>query len=550
MLIATFSNYLVLLVIFGSSLAFKKILFKKDKNFINNIDFLYGLFFLIFFSLLVNYFLPLRYFTPLVIIFGLLIFFYGFYKKLYKINFFYYFIIIFFTTFVSFYTGHNIDSPMYHLQILKWLSFHKISFGLSNLEIRFGFNSSWHSLVAILDFNFLKFSTKYYLSSIILGVVIYEIIKFKSKINYSDIFLFLVIFFLIFFSFIHPFRNGVILNHLGNPERDITTMLFFFLIIYIFLKIQENENNNQNLINLLLISTFICISSRILFSPIIFILLLILIKNKNYKIINLNSFFLLFTSLMWLGRTFILSGCFFFPIHQTCIKTPWAVNKDAVIVLVEEAMRISRTLPLRDRVNDLEFTLYSNDWIIPWIKNYYMEAALLQAGSVIIITVIILLILKNFFKSSSIGKTLNLYDYTLAFSLLVTLTLWFQAPEIRYGWGPLIVLPCFILLLFLKDLDLLKLLGNKTKLMNFSLILLCFVFSAKSFSYFNKKDLFIISKKEFGYTNIKKIGTFDNQDIYRSFNWQCADFKGICVNTVKKNYKIKKIFNYVIFNSN
>ena len=50
--------------------------------------------------------------------------------------------------------------------------------------------------------------------------------------------------------------------------------------------------------------------------------------------------------------------------------------------------------------------------------------------------------------------------------------------------------------------------------------------------------------------SLKKIGIFDNQDIYRSFNWQCADFKGICVNTVKKNYKIKKIFNYVIFNSN
>ncbi|SVD26169.1 uncharacterized protein METZ01_LOCUS379023, partial [marine metagenome] len=64
MLIATFSNYLILLVIFGFSLVFKKILFKKDKNFINNIDFLYGLLFLIFFSLLINFFLPLRYFTP------------------------------------------------------------------------------------------------------------------------------------------------------------------------------------------------------------------------------------------------------------------------------------------------------------------------------------------------------------------------------------------------------------------------------------------------------------------------------------------------------
>ena len=45
----------------------------------------------------------------------------------------------------------NVDSPMYHLQVIKWLSFHKISFGLSNLEIRLGFNSSWHSLVALLD---------------------------------------------------------------------------------------------------------------------------------------------------------------------------------------------------------------------------------------------------------------------------------------------------------------------------------------------------------------------------------------------------------------
>ena len=49
MLIATFSNYLVLLVIFGSSLAFKKILFKKDKNFINNIYFYMDYFFLFFF---------------------------------------------------------------------------------------------------------------------------------------------------------------------------------------------------------------------------------------------------------------------------------------------------------------------------------------------------------------------------------------------------------------------------------------------------------------------------------------------------------------------
>ena len=73
---------------------------------------------------------------------------------------------------------------MYHLQIIKWLSLHKISFGLSNLEIRLGFNSSWHSIVAMLNLNILKFSSKYYLSAIIFGVVIYEIIQFREGSNY------------------------------------------------------------------------------------------------------------------------------------------------------------------------------------------------------------------------------------------------------------------------------------------------------------------------------------------------------------------------------
>ena len=126
----------------------------------------------------------------------------------------------------------NIDSPMYHLQVIKWLTNHKISLGLTNLEIRLGFNSSWHSLVALLDLNIKDFSTKYYLNSLILSFAIYEVIRLKTKINFSDIFLFLVISYLILFSYLHPYKNGVILNHLGNPERDIVSMIFFFLIIF------------------------------------------------------------------------------------------------------------------------------------------------------------------------------------------------------------------------------------------------------------------------------------------------------------------------------
>ena len=100
----------------------------------------------------------------------------------------------------------NIDSPMYHLQVIKWIANHKISLGLTNLEIRLGFNSSWHSLIALLDLNIKEFSTKYYLSALILSSVIYEVLKLKTKINLSDIFLFLVISYLILFSYLHPYQ--------------------------------------------------------------------------------------------------------------------------------------------------------------------------------------------------------------------------------------------------------------------------------------------------------------------------------------------------------
>ena len=228
MLNAIFSNYLILIVILGYSFFLKKIIFFKNKITLENIDFLYGLTFIIFISLFVNFFFPLKYFTVIVFIIGFLLFVYAAYKKIININFILYFFIITFTTFVSFYNIHNVDSPMYHLQIIKWLSLHKISFGLTNLEIRLGFNSSWHSLVALLDLTINKFTAKYYISAVVLSAIIYESIRYKLKFNYSDIFLYLTISFLIFFSYLHPFKNGTILNHLGNPERDIVSMLFFF----------------------------------------------------------------------------------------------------------------------------------------------------------------------------------------------------------------------------------------------------------------------------------------------------------------------------------
>jgi hypothetical protein len=554
MLIAIFSNYLLLMVILGYSFLLKKITLNNNNIKIENIDTLYGLLLIIFISLFFNFFFPLIYLKPIVIVSGLLLFIHAAYKKIFELNFILYFIIIFFITSISFYSNTNVDSLMYHLQIIKWVSLHKISFGLSNLEIRLGFNSSWHSLVALLDLSIYKFSAKYYISAIILSSLIYETIKKKTKINYSDIFLYLTISFLIFFSFLHPFRNGIILNHLGNPERDIVSMLFFFLTIFFFLKAVENSKDNVNYINLLSISLFLCITSRLMTSPMIILLVIILLKNKTYKAINFTTIVLFVSSILWILRSFFLSGCLFFPFHQTCFKTSWATNTKEIQFFVEEAMRISRTLPTRNGVNDLNFSLNSYKWIPQWINDYFFSAALLQISASIILIMIFSFIIVSFFNKYKSTISIKITDFYLLICLIIITILWFvSAPEIRYGMGPLISLPCFTIILLFKKLNLIENFFNKNiklSLITGFLIMgtLCLLFISKSFIRFQFNDLFIKGKVVHTYAHIEKIGKFSNNDYFWG-KFLCADFREICVNTVKENYVIDEIFDYKVYKS-
>ena len=54
-----------------------------------------------------------------------------------------------------------------------------------------------------------------------------------------------------------------------------------------------------------------------------------------------------------------------------------------------------------------------------------------------------------------------------------------------------------------------------------------------------------VGSKVFDYSNIKKLGTYDKIDIYVSTNWQCADFKKICINKPKKNYFLENKNGYL-----
>ena len=347
----------------------------------------------------------------------------------------------------------------------------------------------------------------------------------------------------------HPLKNGIILNHLGNPERDIVGMLFFFLIIFFFLKALENPKNNKNYINLLFISFFLCITSRLMMSPMIILLVIILLKNKRYKSINFTTIFLSFTSILWILRSFFLSGCLFFPFNQTCFKTSWATNIKEIQFFVEEAMRISRTLPTRNGVNDVNFSLYSYEWTTQWINDYFFSAALLQIGTSIIAVTIFIFFIANFFKKYKSMSINKITDFFVLVTLIVIVFLWFiSAPEVRYALGPLISLPCFFIILLLKKLNLIENFSDKNTKSSLIMGILFLLLVSKSFQYFEFKDLFIKGKIKHNYAHIEKIGKFNNTTFFWG-KFLCSDFSEICVNTVKENYVIDEIFNYKVYKS-
>lgn len=554
MLIALVVNFLLLLSLIGHSFFFKNVILSNSSK-IKNLDIFFGVFFLIFLSLTLNFFFPIKFFVFPIYFIGLFFFFYCLFKKKFSENLLKYLLIIFFTTFVSFNNGNNVDSPMYHLQVLKWVEESKIVFGLVNLEIRFGMNSIYHSLLPLLNISIGTFSAKYYISAIFLTTLIYESTRLKIKLNKietSQIFLFFSTFYLIFFSLIHPFHNGIIFNHLGNPETDIFAMIIYFFLIFVIIKIIKEKKDQ--LFEIFLILLFLCVSSRLSYVPLI--LLVPLLFDLKYRILNTNKILtalLLFTTLFWFLRTFILSGCFIYPIHQTCIDTPWSIDISIVKSLSETVTMYARGM-ISGNHDNYDFTIATNQWLKPWIIEYFLSSALIQISLAIIFFSFIYLILLKFF----INKKFNLansfkFELKIIFVHILLFIVWYRAPEIRFLWGPLIGFPLFLLssAIFLDSKFHFFIFKsyNQYKIFFFLKIGIFILLFFKNYSFYDLSNSFVISKKIFNYSQIKKFKTVGKFDIYSAANSQCADFKGICVNAPKQSYFFDTNYGYMFIKS-
>jgi hypothetical protein len=551
MFVTFFFTSFLLFSILGYSSFFKKFVFYKNNLVVKNIDFIYGYFFLTSISLLLNFFIPLRYISSIVLILGFISFIYFSYNKIYKINFFTLLVICFILILITHEQGIAYDSGLYHLQTIELNSNYKTILGIGNLQPHYGMNSSWHSFLSLINYNFLGANfldmNFIYLGNISLFIFfINEIFKKDFFLNrkLSDIFLIFSILYIISYSYFHPYGNGTILNSLGSPETDTVAMIFFILTVYLFcLTLDGNDINNFYLFSILI---FLVITIKISYIGIFLFFIYILFKEKKNYFLNKVIYLILFISFFWFLKSIFLTGCLIFPIELTCLKTGWAMKLDEVEGYRMIVQSFARDTPLRSMFTNFEFTLNSNKWILPWFKDYFLKTEFLLVSTIIIITNILIILIFYFFKKNINNFKTKKIDLLIITILFLNLLIWFRAPEIRFGYGSIISLVAFLSSIVILQIDL--------KFINKYLIYSVFLLIISSLVLKNKDNLHTFSNKSFfknfDYSNFKVIYITNGYKVYMPTQDNfCNAFTGFCT---YQGYKvtIKKKYNRLLIKKN
>ena len=542
MLITSVTLSFILLSIYGYSLLVKKIIYVGlEKNSLENFDFFLGTSILYVISFLLNIFFPLYLFSELVIIIGVGIFFFLYKDTKKNFNILLSFLILFLLVFISYGLDMVYDSALYHLQIINWITNHKISFGLSNLEIRFSANSYWQTLLALFNSQKISVQIIYIFNTIPYAILISEIFKnSKNKNQLSSYFLLCSVGLILFYSILHPDLNGTIMNSLRSPEADSVGIVLFIFSVYYFLKFQENECS-LNFYSCVISSTLGVVSK---FSNIglLILPLIIFVQNSNSRKFLRLYVFCFFLGFLWLIKNYILSGCWVLPMDITCFpKSIWSTPPEEVLLYKKTIMSFPRAYSAGENIMNFKYTLESYDWIVPWIKTYLFKTGffILCFGALILSIIFYILgrILIN--KNSYLIRN----NFLLIGFFLLNLLIWLQSPEIRYGFGVLVTFTSYLFVIgtfrFVSHYKILNLTRHIT-------LLLMFILSFQNID--NMKYLFKVDRIKIDYSYIKLEKKVNNYEIYKSDGNQgfCYDIKSICI-IFPSNFNILNKNNYLFF---
>ena len=359
----------IILISYGA--LFNKLFFnKKLKNVDPRVAGIYGFIIVGFISLYLNFFFPINKIIGTVFFIFSLIFFIFYFIKLEKKNEFIF--LVFFVSITSFLliTLSNINRPdagLYHLPYISILQENKVILGLTNLHYRFGHTSIFQYISAIYNNYFFKNEfINFPLASLASFYILYLFKNFNESLR-KKIEIETVSIFLIFIFSLYSF------NRYSNYGNDAPASIYFFILILITLKIKNIKKMDiENFFNILIISIFLLTIKPFMVIVFALPLFLFLLNNNKIRILkHKNSLICVLLIISWVVKNFLISGCAIFPIKETCIDKIDYYDASTTNIASTEAEAWSKAYP--NSINKLSFNEYISNynWVNTWFKSHF-----------------------------------------------------------------------------------------------------------------------------------------------------------------------------------
>ncbi len=438
------SYFIIILSIFGYSLALHDIL-KKKINLEFEFNFLGSIFFLIFLSFLTHLFFKHNFLHNLVILFAgisLFLFFFKKYKKLVK-DYSKILSLIFIILILALLSAKTHDDfPYYHFPYTFYLTQENLIIGIGNLNHGFRTLSSIFYLNSLFYLPLIEYFSFNIGQILLLGasnlILIFKLKNdFKYK-RYDYIFLLTLLSFLFINSFFYRLSE-----HGTDRTAQILILILFVEILNLFrenivLKIFFSKV-------FILLGIIISLKAFYVLYLIILIPIFYIILNKNLK--NLfndlfgNFYFYIFLSvgLFLMMNNIFNSGCILYPVSFTCISQfDWSLYKEAQQMnnWYEQWSKAGATPNFR--VEDPENYIKGFNWVNNWIELYFFNKVTDFLLGVLLLIIIVFAILYSKKRNNlKIDKKV-----WIVYSILIFLFFeWFyNHPSLRYGGYSLIVL--------------------------------------------------------------------------------------------------------------
>ncbi len=508
------SSFIFLLTsIIGYGVLFNNLCFKKlDDLHSENSIFVgfYGLFFVTLISLFSSLFFQHNFIHNIILNFiGVLLLIFLPIKNKKKFLFYILLITILLFTALLISKTHD-DFSYYHLPFTKYLTEHKIIFGMGHLNHGYNLLSSSFFLNSVFYLPFIEYYSFHFPLLFFLIFFNYFILKETFKTSNKDILKFLYIFAFVFFN--------LSFNRIAEYGTDKAGQLLIVILIIKFFQHTCIDKGKKNIINVLFLIPLLalCISLKTYFLPYIILgVLILLIDDKKFNILKkilLTKSFLFFSALLILNflHHFISTGCVISPLPFTCFGelTIWGKDLDVInglSIWLEQWAKAGAGPNFR--VENIDEYIANIQWVPHWFEKYFLVKFLDQLAILITTFIVVFFILKKFeFKQNKIILNKNFYYFY--FLLVFIFLIWFlKHPTLRYGGYSIV-----FLVLSIPVAILFNNIKNKKfyyKKLNFLIILIIVLFNLKNidriYKEFKRGDLykftnfpfFAVDEKEF-----------------------------------------------------